>query len=221
MCDDNNIEHRTQSVMVSMLHSSCSHQLILLLGWLFYVTPDTAAQHLIDAGIFDVRMQLILPNTGESHPVTTDQLGAYLYDIGPAPRVRFEVLVDTKKQPATASPKLDLKIERYLLLTSREESAYTHLPNKYPDAAFSEPTWIYSGPVPLSYNRIVRDDTLRFITEPYAIDFLDPENPLTLALPVDFTLPGFAYRFLLQPAALRSRDGHSGDNAFQLTFLKH
>ncbi len=194
---------------------------MLQLCWLCCLTPDADAQHLVDVGIFDVRMHLIVPNTGESLPVTTDQLGAYLYDIGPTPNVRFEVLVDTKKQPASASPKLDLSIERYMLLASREVSAYAHLPNRFPDATFSEPTWIYSGPVPLTHKLLVQQDTLRFITEPYAIDFLDPENSLTFALPADYTLTGFAIRFLLKPAALRSRDGHPADNAFQLTFMKH
>ena len=199
-----------------------SYCLILLFSSLFCLPAIIYGQTIVDVGIYDVRMHLITPDTGKTRIVTTDQLGAYLYDIGPTPQVQFEVLIDTKKQPATASPKLDLKIERYMLLASREASAYGHLPEKkYPDAILGEPTWVYSGPVPLTFNRIVQQDTVRLITDPFVVDFLDPDHPLTFALPTDYTLTGFSYRFLLKPSALRSRDGHPSDNAFQLTFMKH
>lgn len=198
------------------------YSLILLFGSLYCLPVIAYGQTIIDVGIHDVRMHLITPDTGETRIVTTDQLGAYLYDIGPIPRVQFEVLIDSKKHPATVSPKLDLKIERYILLASREASAYKQLPDKkHPDATLGEPTWVYSGPVSLSFNRSIQHDTVRLITEPFDIDFLDPDHPLTFALPADYTLTGFSYRFLLKPSALRSRDSDPSDNAFQLTFLKH
>lgn len=193
----------------------------LTIGWLCSLPAIVYGQRVVDVGIFDVRMHLITPDTGETQRITPDQLGAYMYDIGPTPRVRFEILVDTKSHLSRTAPRLDLVIERYALMASREVSAYDHLPNKYPDASFSEPAWVYSGPIQLAAERVVRDDTLRFVTAPFAIDFLDPDNPLTFALPVDFKLPGFAYRFLLKPSGLRSREADPTDNTFQLSFMKH
>jgi len=173
-----------------------------------------------DYGIFDVRMMLMDASTGESTLVAPDELGAYLYDIGPTPRVRFEVVVDRKEEMDSLGIRIDLAMERYILLASRRARVYEGLDPVFPDARFSEPTWVYSGPLDLSYERKVREDTLRFVTEPFVIDFLDPKNPLTGALPEDFSLPGFAYRFLLKSAVLHQKDASPADNAFQLTFMK-
>ena len=153
-------------------------------------------------------------------PQRVFSLEAHLYDIGPSPSFFFKVEVAQLAGSSPNASKASLRVERYMLLRANETSLYEGLDNAYPDAAAS-PAWVYHGPVALNFSRSTAGDSIVvFTSEPQQLSFLDPENPITFARPMDFKIIGFAYRFILTPTAIHQVDKNPSDNVFQLDFLK-
>ena len=156
--------------------------------------------------------------SGDTKQVSS--LDAHLYDIGPMPHFFFKVEVAQLGGGSPNASRAALNVERYMLLRANGTSVYEGLSNAYPDAA-APPAWVYHGPVPLNFSRSTAgDSTVIFTSEPQQLSFLDPENPITYARPMDFKIIGFAYRFILTPASFHQRDINPADNAYQLEFLK-
>ena len=158
------------------------------------------------------------PASGDTHRVSS--LEAYLYDIGPNPYFFFKAEVEQLAGGSLNAGKTELIVERYVLLKAHEASVYKGLDNEYPDIDAS-PAWAYHGPVELSFSKSVASEAkVVFTSEPEQISFLDPENPVTFARPMDYKIVGFAYRFILLPASIHQHDKNPSDNTYQLTFLK-
>ena len=147
-------------------------------------------------------------------------LEAYLYDIGPMPYFSFEVEAEQLTGSSPNAGKAKLNVERYMLLLANDVSVYEGLKNQFPDVEAS-PVWTYHGPVEMSFSRKSSSSKkVIFTSNPHQVTFLDPENPITFARPSDYTIIGFAYRFILTPISYLHQDHNPADNTFQLTFLK-
>ena len=172
-----------------------------------------------DYAIASARMFEIDATTGTKQYV--DDLGAYLYDIGPKPSFHFEITVHQLQAPSSMANKVRLVVERFILLESKKENhAYAGIDSVYQELTLSEPTWVYSGPVPMDFKRSTSGNTVIFTSPDTTLDFLDPDEPLTFAAPYGFSLHGFAYRFILVPTHLHQRDSDPTNDAIQLTFIK-
>ncbi|MFK7844403.1 MAG: hypothetical protein AB8G77_03810 [Rhodothermales bacterium] len=173
----------------------------------------------IDYRINKVEMFETDSHNGSKKPVPN--LEAYLYDIGPMPSFTFEVEVEQLHGNSLNANKTDLIVERYILLKANDISVYEGLQNEHEDVNAS-PAWSYHGAVPLQFSRKAStgSNKVQFISKPYQISFLDPENPLTFARPANYTIIGYAFRFLLSPSSIHVKDKNPTNNAYQLTFLK-
>lgn len=179
--------------------------------------PLRAQPASFDYGIDAVRMYEIEPASGQKRLL--ESLAPYLYDIGPKPLFVFEVDVIQRDGSSLLAGRANLKVERYLLLASDSDSTYMGIESSYPDVSTS-PAWTYHGPVPLQFTRTATGNSVTFVSAPYQITFLDPEDPITFARPIGYKILGFAYRFALVPARVNQTDSNLRDNALQLEFLR-
>ncbi|MEM8485266.1 MAG: hypothetical protein AAF564_06935 [Bacteroidota bacterium] len=175
-----------------------------------------AQQATFDYGIADVRMFDV--DAADNRKIV-DGLEAYLYDIGPQPHFVFEVDVRQHAGKSTNAIKSNLVVELYLLLARTGNAVYKSLSNPQADLG-NDTTWVYHGPVALTFSRKQAGKHTTFTSAPHQMLFLDPAAPITFARPADFSILGYAYRFLLVPAHLAQQDANPADNAFQLTFMK-
>ena len=156
---------------------------------------------------------------GEKKPL--DNLQAYLYDIGPEPSVVFELEVEQLLAPSKEARRANIVVERYMLLKPNQHTVYDGLDSLHTNANDSL-QWVYHGPVNLSFSRQteVHSSDVTFTSSPHQFTFLDPENPITFAKPLNYTIQGFAFRFALVPSSFLLQDENWSNNAYQLTFLK-
>lgn len=186
--------------------------LLVLSGW----QPMLAQQADFDYGIEAVHL-FEVNAANNSKPV--DGLEAYLYDIGPQPDFVFKVDVKQRHGSSTLAQKSKLVVERYVLLARTGQTVYDGLSNAKPDLK-QDTAWVYHGPVELVFTRKQSGAHVTFTSAPHQMLFLDPAAPITFARPADYSILGYAYRFLLVPANLAQQDKNPADNAYQLTFMK-
>ena len=182
---------------------------------LMLVIPQKAPGQQIsfDYGISAVRVFEV----GDSRQEVVDGFERYLYDIGPEPRFEFEIDVKQTLGNSRHAQHSDLVVERYMLLARSGDTAYPQL-GKY--EVEQDTAWVYHGPVSLDFTRQQRGAVVTFTSSPHQLPFLNPDSPITFARPADFTILGFAYRFLLEPAKLNMKDSNLEDNAYLLEFMK-
>ena len=194
-----------------------------LLSFLVLLYPIlSSAQHSteFDYEVTSVKMYTLDETTGKKEYV--HDLGAYLYDIGPNPHFHFEVEINQITFPSPLASRANLIVERYALLESKSDApSFSDIDSTYSDLIATEPTWVFSGPVEMTFNRVRNGNKVILTSPPAPLDFLDPENPLTYASPYGYILHGFAYRFTLLPRLAHHRDVNPANNAIQLTFIKH
>ncbi len=177
--------------------------------------PQQAAaqQRSFDYGISAVRVF----EMGDSRQEVVDGFERFMYDIGPDPRFVFEVDVTQTLGNSRLAQHSKLVVESYMLLVRSGDRAYPQL-SEY--EVEQDTAWVYHGPVSLTFDREQRGSVVTFTSGRHQLPFLNPDSPITFARPADFTILGFAYRFLLKPTKLNLSDSNPADNAYQLTFMK-
>ncbi len=170
-----------------------------------------------DYKIGEVRMYEIMAETGELRQI--ENITPYLYDIGPNPSFVFEVEVEQLEGGSLLARRAELVVEQYMLLENNADSMYQGLELQYTDVMDS-PAWTYHSPIPLQFTRSSHEGWITFTSAPTHLDFLDPENPITFARPLNYKILGFAYRFTLIPTRITDNDTNFANNSTQLTFLR-
>lgn len=176
-----------------------------------------AQSSMFDYKIEEVRMYEQVAETGELRQV--ESISSYLYDIGPNPAFVFEVEVIQLEGSSTLARRATLVVEQYLLLETHADSIYKGLNLQHPDAE-ATPAWTYHSPVSLPFTRSAHEQRITFTSSPVHLDFLDPDNAITFARPLNYKILGFAYRFALVPTRINDNDSNPQNNASQLTFLR-
>lgn len=189
---------------------------------LLYSASEMSPARAQSATAFDYRIAGIRMSQVDSVSGSTsylEDLGALMYDIGPTPRVNFEIEVDQVVNPSPLARIVTLSIERYILLESKPNAP---VDTSFHAAQFVRPTWVYSGPIHLESSRIdLGNNKVQIKTEVFQLDVLDPEQPLTFAHPEQYRLLGFAYRFYLKPASFRYVDTIPEDNVDAVLLLRN
>ena len=195
-------------------------RILFLLLSLATGNPSTYGQAVVsyDYAIRSIELFNILPDSGEK--VRIHDLGAYMYDIGPAPVFQFQVEIEQYKNPSIAANYAKLEVEQYMLLVSRTNHSFVNVDSLYKEAVLTEPTWVYHSPVSMSFSCESLSSIVRCISSSNSPLFMNPDHPLSYASPHAYQLLGFAYRFVLVPAHARARDTNQQNNSFQVTFMK-
>lgn len=190
----------------------------LLLSLCFVLPANSQSTILIDYAIRSINLFEIQPDTNQRQPVY--DLGAYMYDIGPAPVFQFDVHIEQLINPSPGATHIEILVEQFLLLQSRQSHSYAHLDSTFTQLEAPEPTWVYQNPVQLSFTCTPKKETVVCTSSPITPGFLDPTNPLTNAAPHAFQISGYSYRFTLVPSRARVKDKDLNNNAHQVTFMK-
>jgi len=171
-----------------------------------------------DYAIRSVRIYEIAPDTKKRSEVF--DLGAYMYDIGPAPLFEFDIEIEQLDNPSPNAAYARIQVEQYMLLGARENHSYTNMDTIHANVDASKATWTYHSPVSLSFSCDQANGNVLCSSTPLSPQFMDPEDPLTYASPHAFHLLGYAYRFFIEPANIRLKDSNMSNNAYQITFMK-
>ncbi|MBX2821316.1 MAG: hypothetical protein KTR29_16595 [Rhodothermaceae bacterium] len=171
-----------------------------------------------DYAIRSVRIYEVAPDSRKRSEVV--DLGAYMYDIGPAPLFEFEVEIEQLNNPSPIASHARIGVEQYMLLSAKENHSYIRLDTTTLDMDATKATWTYQSPVNLSFSCDQRTDNVICTSSPSSPQFMNPEDPLTYASPHAFHLLGYAYRFFIEPSNIRFLDRDLSNNAYQVTFMK-
>ena len=193
------------------------YSVILLLSLLAVLPAHSQSTISIDYALQSIKLFEIRPDTKQRKPV--HDLGAYMYDIGPAPVFQFDVHIEQLSNPAPQAKHTEIIVEQFMLLKSRQSHSYHKLNNSYSDLMATDPTWVYQYPVQLSFTCIQKEDVV-CTSSPISPSFMSPDNPLTYAAPHAFQILGYAFRFTLVPSDTRIKDTNLSNNAYQVTFMK-
>ena len=147
-------------------------------------------------------------------------LGAYMYDIGPAPLFEFVVEIEQLDNPTPNAAYAKIRVEQYMLLSAKENHSYSSLDTTYADMDAHQASWTYHTPVNVSFSCNQEHDNVVCTSMPYSPQFMNPDAPLAYASPHAYHILGYAYRFVLEPASIHIKDRDQSNNAYQVTFMK-
>ena len=193
--------------------------LFLLYTICFTASPaQSQSRVLFDYKIRDIELFEIIAGSNERQKVY--DLGAYMYDIGPAPVFQFDVHIEQLYNPSPNARKAQLDVDQYMLLVSKESHTFINVDSMYKDVNLQVPMWTYQSPVKLAFTCSETKLNVVCTSDPITPQFMAPNDPLTSAKPHAFHILGYAYRFVLLPSEAKGMDQDPTNNAYQVTFMK-